>query len=292
MYQRALICTDFTDGMYRLTAFVPELKAGGLNHLVFFHNVPIDDDRGIPRIDEEQVTVCCNRLEASLANIPEGITVDVAVESGRVTDNILQVIKAHEIDVVILGASTRNLLQEQLFGSTTKELLQKTPVPLLILRPQLISAYTTEELSLRCRHLFKYFLLPYDNSDSANSMIDRVLGQLEHHPSDALEKALLLWVIDDSIREELRAGMTPETLQVILDQTAQKLSAHQVDVKTEIQQGDPCAEILKAAEIYDISAIALSSGAKGWRRWSVPSTTSTILRQSWHPVLVYPTEAS
>ncbi|MEO0488620.1 MAG: universal stress protein, partial [Cyanobacteria bacterium J06659_2] len=281
MYQRALICTDFTDGIYRLTAFIAELKAGGLRHLVFFHNVPIDEDRGIPRIDEEQVEACCNRLESSLPDLPDGITVEVKVESGRVTDNILEVTKADEIDVVILGAATRNVLQEQFFGSTTKELLQKIPVPILILRPQLISAYTAEELALRCCHLFRYFLLPYDDSDSAKFIVSRILEQLEAHPSGGLEKALLLWVIDDSIREELRAGMTPETLQEPLDQTAQKLSAKQIEVKTEIQQGDPCAEILKAAEIHDISAIALSSGAKGWRRWSVPSTTSAILRQSW-----------
>ncbi|MEM6591674.1 MAG: universal stress protein [Cyanobacteria bacterium P01_C01_bin.73] len=289
MYQRALICTDFSDGVYRLTGFTDELRQAGLQQVVFFHNVPIDDVRGIPRVDQDQVESCRDRLEAAVKDAPDSITVEIQIESGRITDNILQAVETHQSDVVILGASTRNALQEQLFGSTTKELLQKTPVPLFILRPQLISAYTTEELSLRCRHLFRYFLFPYDGSASAKSIQERVLEHLEQNPSGALQKSLLLWVIDDGIREEMRAGMTPEILQEKLEAVAAALAEKSIEVLTEIREGDPCAEILQTAEHQDISAIALSSGAKGWLSWSVPSITSAILRQSWHPVLVYPT---
>jgi len=55
MFQRALICTDFTDGMYRLAQFVPALAAGGLKSFMFFHNVPMETEREIPRVDPHQL---------------------------------------------------------------------------------------------------------------------------------------------------------------------------------------------------------------------------------------------
>ena len=55
MFQRALICTDFTDGMYRLAQFVPALAAGGLKSFMFFHNVPMETEREIPRVDPAPV---------------------------------------------------------------------------------------------------------------------------------------------------------------------------------------------------------------------------------------------
>ncbi|MEL6937255.1 MAG: universal stress protein, partial [Cyanobacteria bacterium J06607_17] len=62
-----------------------------------------------------------------------------------------------------------------------------------------------------------------------------------------------------------------------------------IEVFTEIRQGDPQSEILKSAEVNDISAIAICSGkSKGILKWSVPSFTSALLRSSWHPVIHFP----
>ncbi|NEO51139.1 MAG: universal stress protein, partial [Moorea sp. SIO4A3] len=35
MFQHCLICTDFSDGLYRLVEFVPSLAAGGLKKIIF-----------------------------------------------------------------------------------------------------------------------------------------------------------------------------------------------------------------------------------------------------------------
>ena len=97
----------------------------------------------------------------------------------------------------------------------------------------------------------------------------------------------LCWVIDDCIRVELR--QSEEQVQTLLDQAKAELEASGVEVFTDIRLGDPQSEVLKCAEVNDISAIAIASGkSKGILQWSVPSFTSALLRSSWHPIIHFP----
>jgi nucleotide-binding universal stress UspA family protein len=291
MFQRALICTDFSDGLYRLAQVMPSLVAGGLRHITFFHNVAVQSDRSIPRVDEEAIAAARERLTSLLEAAPDGAEVDVLVVSGRPSENILRTVKERDIDVMVLGMPTRSLLSEKLFGSTTMGLVERTPIPLLTLRPQLVSTYTYAELSLRCRNLFRHLLLPYDGSDNAKGLINTLQKHLADKENRVLERCLAVWVVDDSIREELRGDRPLETAKAQLDNLSEGLRERGIQVETLVKEGDPLAEILLAAEQYDIAAIAACpSNAKGVLRWSAPSFTREILRQSWHPVLYVPNQ--
>jgi hypothetical protein len=94
-----------------------------------------------------------------------------------------------------------------------------------------------------------------------------------------LERCLAVWVVDDSIREELRGDRPLETAKAQLDNLSEGLRERGIQVETLVKEGDPLAEILLAAEQYDIAAIAACpSNAKGVLRWSAPSFTREILR--------------
>lgn len=291
MFQRALISTDFTDGLYRLGYVVPSLVAGGLNQITFFHNVAVQTERSVPKIDEEEVAAARERLQHSVQNVPPGATVEIHVEGGRPSDNILKQVQLTDAEVMFLGMPTRNLLSEKLFGSTTMGLVERTPVPMMILRPQLISTYTTEELSIRCRNLFNYLLIPYDGTQGSTQFLEILQSRIQAAPPPPNHKYWLLWVVDDSIRRELRGDNPLQDAQERLHEAGNMLRHLGVTVETLVREGDPLAEILQVAEEYDISAIATCTrGIGGFMRWSVPSLTREILRQCWHPVLYFPKE--
>lgn len=289
MFQRALVSTDFEDGLYRLGKVVPSLVEGGLGKITFFHNVAVQTDRSVPRVNEEGIEAAQQRLHAIVEDAPGEATVDIHVECGRPSDNILKQVQETEAEVLFLGMPTRNLLSEKLFGSTTMGLVERTPVPMMILRPQLISTYTVEELAIRCRNLFHYLLIPYDGTEGATKFLETLQHQIRTAPPAQAHRYLLLWVIDDSIRRELRGDNPMQEAEERLHNAGDMLRQLGVTVDTEVREGDPLEEILRAAESYDISAIATSSrGIGGFMRWSVPSLTREILRQSWHPVLFFP----
>ncbi len=292
MFRRALICTDFKDGLHRFVRFVPSLKKAGLEHITFLHTLALPEDREIPRPDEEQEQVMRDRLAEDMAAVPDGMTVEIDVQSGKPTDHINRAIKAHQPDVIFLGMPSRSRLTERLFGSTTVDLCKKLTIPLLILRPQLISTYTVEELDLRCQHLFRYLLLPYDSSNAANYL----LGKVKHYANDQsgfLKECLLFRSVDDVNRKGLR-DMQSYKLQEAEDSlTAVKPQLEELglSVETLVRQGQGIPQLLHTAMEYDITAIAISSDSFGKLiEISSPSFAGELLRRSWHPVLYFPPE--
>ncbi|MBD2096980.1 universal stress protein [Trichocoleus sp. FACHB-591] len=289
MFQRPLICTDFSDNIQRLANFVPSLVAGGMQQIVFLHVTALWEEGEIPREDTEKVNQARDRLAVALQQVPDGVEVKVEVQSGRAIDTILKVAKTHQADVIILGTPTRSLLNEKLFGSTTVGLAQRTKTPLLVLRPQLISAYTSEELDLRCRHLFRCLLLPYDGSDPAKYLVQQIEQHCQNQPTKALEQCVLCWVVSDSGRKELRKSNQDQEIAELLAAPQAALANLNLQVQTEVRSGNSVTQILEVASSFDISAIAVSSGSLGRLiEWSAPSFAGEILRRSWHPVLFFP----
>lgn len=289
MFQRALICTDFTDGLHRLVEFMPSLATAGLRQIVFFHNVPLITEREIPCVDEEKAQAAHQHLSKALENVPEGVEVKIEIQPGRPIDNILKLSEEHQTDIILLGMPSRSLLNEKLFGSTTMGLAQRTNIPLMTLRPQLISTYTAEELDLRCQHLFRYLMIPYDDRKAAQYLAQRVQEQFKSHPKPTMSDCLLLWVIEEGGRRIPREQTQVQEAEQRTAEVKQDFSALSINVHTDVVIGDPIAKTMEAAMDYDISAIATSSDSLGrLLEWSVPSFTGEILRKSWHPVIYFP----
>ena len=174
MFQSCLICTDFTDGLNRLIDCVPDLAQSGLNKIIFFHSVPLWEEGEVPRIDEEKVRQAEQRLQKALEQAPSEVDVQVEVLSGKPLDTIPRVLKKHPVDVIMTGTPIRSSLQENFFGSTSTGLAKITSQPLNIIRPELITTYTREELALRCQHLWRYLLIPYNDSKTAQYLIEEI----------------------------------------------------------------------------------------------------------------------
>lgn len=289
MFQRILICTDFKDGLYRLADFVLALASGGIRQITFLHVVPLDGGQVVPRPNTEKMNAARDRLSRASKDVPAGVEVHIEVQAGNAIDAILQVSKTHQSDLIILGMPYRNRLDQQLFGSTSRQVCQRMTLPLLIFRPELISAYTTEELELRCRHLLRYFLLPYDGSASAVHVVQTIQQIAPTRLPNSLNQVTLCWVVGNVSR-------VAELKQVELQQTAAQLEAVRADlaslgltVETTVREGNALAEVLELAIEEDISAIAVSSASMGrLLNFSSPSFTAELLQRSWHPVLYIP----
>lgn len=144
MFQRCLICTDFSDGLDRLAEFVSSLAAGGIEQLIFLDSVPLWEEGEIPRIDQEAIEKAQHRFQERLKTIPDGVEVKVEVPSGRPVDTIPKVAKTNQVDLIIIGMPIQSLLQEKLFGSTAAGLAKACVTPLLIVRSQLVRTYTRD----------------------------------------------------------------------------------------------------------------------------------------------------
>ena len=286
MFQNLLVCTDLSDGLHRLTHFVPSLAAGDVKQITFLHVIPVSGTREIPCIDEQKVAAARDRLTPPAC---EGIDIKVKVEWGKPIDQILNAIKIHQPDLIMVGTPTRSLLTEKLMGSTMMDLCQRVTVPMMILRPQLLGAYTREEMDLRCRHLFRYLLIPYDGTKTADYLLGQVKQKAQNRPKNSLEECLLCWVYQTSGRRDLPKAEFSEASKAKLAGAREELTALDLRVSTEVLEGTTIHEVLITAQEHDVSAIAISSGSLGKLiEISSPSFAGEILRRSWHPVIYFP----
>ena len=292
MFERCLICTDIaSDGLYRLAYFVPSLAAGGMKQIVFFHCTPLWEEGRIPKPDKKRMEEARQRLSPALENVPAGVDVRVEVGSGAIVDNILRVTAEYGSELLVIGTAERNLLTEKLFGSTAIELSQRARVPIMTIPGSILSAFTSEELDLRCRHLYRNLLIPYDGSEVSQFAIAKLKEYLQKHSKGSLERCMLCWIVESGGRRELEEYLHSqlETAQATLGQVKSELEAFGLQVDVEAKLGEPIPDTLELARMSDICAIAISSGSLGkvWRL-PLPSFAAEVLRHSCEPVLFFP----
>lgn len=288
MFQSCLICTDFTDGLYRLINCVPNLAQGGLKKIVFFHSVPLWEEGEVPRVDDEKVERAKERLQKALDNVPPEVEVAVEVLSGKPLDTIPRVLKKYDVDVIMTGTPITSLLKEKFFGSTSTGLAKLTSQPLNIIRPELITTYTLEELDLRCRHLWRYLLIPYNDTKTARYLIDEIKKYAQERPENSLKQCMLMSVVDDCGRKSVLAEQRVEESKNSIAKVKKELEALDIEVNTLVKVGDPLQEITTAALDYDISAIAIATDYRNsLLQWTVRSFANDLMRSSWFPVLLF-----
>jgi nucleotide-binding universal stress UspA family protein len=282
MFQSCLICTDFTDGLQRLSRFVPDLANGGFQEIVFCHSVPFDAEGQIPKEDGEKISARKAFLSQASNAVSPDVGVKIEVRSGRPLDVLPRILRDNPVDVILMGTPIRSLLGEKVFGSTLKGFLQITTTPVAIFRPQLLTTYTEEELALRCQHLWHSLLIPYNDSTKARYLIDRL--KQTANKKNAPKQLVLCWVVE--------AGTKPaEVVTSQYQQATEKLTAlgeelKQLGFAVEIivRKGNPIQEVLNLAAESNVSAIALCSQTKAnWLQQTVFHFASDLLHQSWFP---------
>lgn len=288
MFKSCLICTDFTDGLYRFIDCVPSLAQCGLNKIVFFHSVPLWEEGEVPRIDKEKAEQAKQRLQKATENVPDGVEVEIEVISGKPLDTIPRVLKTHPVDVIMTGTPIKSLFQEKFFGSTSAGLAKITSQPLNIIRPELITTYTREELALRCQHLWRYLLIPYNNSETARYLIEEIKKYAKDRPDNSLKQCMLMSVIDDCGRKSVLAKERTKEAETSLQSVKTELEELGIEVNTMVKTGDPLQEITTAALDFDISAIAIATDYRNsLLQWTVRSFANDVMRSSWFPVLLF-----
>lgn len=291
MFQRVLICTDFSDGLHRLRHFISSLALAGMKQIVFLHAVPLLERGIIPQVDSEKIEQAQTRFAEAIGESPTDVEVKIEVQSGKPVDIILKVAQTYRSQLIILGSQSRSLFTEKLVGSTMATLSRRTPIPLLVLRPQLIYAYTSEELILRCQHLFRSLLLPYNGTQPADYLVQEVKQLAQQQSGRYLQQCNLCWVLEDTGRREIPRKILPQQAEQALSQIKADLEVENLQVEIEVREGYSVTEVLEAAAMGDISAIAVSSGTIGkLQEWLVSSFAAELLRFSWYPILFFPNE--
>jgi nucleotide-binding universal stress UspA family protein len=193
---------------------------------------------------------------------------------GEVADSLLQFVRDHGIDLVVMTTHGRSAFSRLWLGSVADVLLRRLPIPLLLVRPQRC-------LPVYARHeAFRHVLIALDGSPQAEEIIEPVLA-LALGPKTSYT---LLRVVEPP---GPAPGATPSEAQGYLDRIADRLGAGWRQVQTLIRfHVNPAAAILREVCEGPCDLLAMTThGRSGLNRFLLGSVTEEVIRKAECPVL-------
>lgn len=200
----------------------------------------------------------------------DGAKAKAVARLGAPASVILEVIREEKASLVAMATHGRTGLRRLLFGSVAEQLLRKSPVPVLAVRP-----FWSYELARPDRGI-RNILVPLDGSGTSRAILPRVAAFARLFGA----RAILLHALDPK-RPGERAAMSD-----YLQEAAAELRKSRVDSTTVLEEGPPAKMIQAAARAHDADLVAMTThGRSGVSRVLTGSVTEEVLRGIQVPLL-------
>jgi nucleotide-binding universal stress UspA family protein len=182
------------------------------------------------------------------------------------------------VDLLIVGGSRHGRLLRALLGSSAERVIQRSGVPVLVLRSPIARP-------------LRRVLLTTDMSDLSAATHDRGVELVQSlFPTDAPELRSLLVVWHDLASPTQTGGETLERLaRADLDTFLAERPPHELPVTRKVRVGNPAREIAAEAAACDTELVVLGThGRSGSPRLLLGSVAEATVRQTRGNVLVLP----
>jgi len=132
-YTEILVATDGSEPASQAVDHALSL-ADGIGDTVYVLSVA-DRSENLMAFDAESyegVEAALNRTAEEALEHADQATVEGAVRKGTPADEILEFAAEEDVDVVVLGRSSRSGLAEQILGSTADRVVQHATIPIVL----------------------------------------------------------------------------------------------------------------------------------------------------------------
>jgi len=212
----------------------------------------------------------------TLANLADASNVraQVVVQNGFVDTIIEAAVRAHSVDLVVMGTHGRRQLGRFFLGSTTERLLRKLPVPVLVTRD-----------GASAQQSVKRILVTTDLSEGTQQAIAYAFSLAKVYGANTT----LLHVLND-LQADLSGGYREQLIAGIKSELENLLPGAPSNVCTvRVVTGRPVRRILPIVKKEKIDLIVMNLHQKTiMDRLTIGSTAEKIIRAATIPVLAVP----
>lgn len=291
MFTKILFPTDFSAYSNAVLACLPDLKAAGVGVVVLLSVIRSSDVPMPETVNREGLAAWRFSLEeqlnvARMALEGKGLRVVTRVEYGNPVEQILSVAEEERVDMIVMGAEGMTAAQELMIGSTTYEVVRRTPLPVLLQKMEVVRELGHVKCSRMCEQAFTHVLHPTDFSDCAAKAF-QVVKRLK---AAGTQQVTVLHVQDERNMRQRSAEQIAEfdrEDRERLQKLCNALSMFGLPAQPMLRHGIPFRETLRAADELNASLIVLGShGRSAVRELLAGSTFENVVRLSHQAVLV------
>ncbi len=282
MYEKILVPLDGSELAERVIPYVKEI-AKKLKSEVILLTVCMPNE-----CMERPMRAYLEKRAEELQSL--GIKTSQSVIEGKAASEILDFAQQNKIGLITISSHGRTGISRWAFGSVANKVLQRSHIPIILIRSKDLDAAISEKE-------LKKILILLDGSQFAESIIPYVEGM-----DKELIEVILLRVIEPikiPHMQSLELSLDNEGFEKDLMARAEKevkryLGKHEsdlrekgVNVSSVSLYGKPAQTILQYLEDNPIDLIAMSThGYSGITKWTFGSVASVILESSSKPILL------
>jgi nucleotide-binding universal stress UspA family protein len=228
-------------------------------------------------------------LDALASKITD-TTVTTIARVGMPGSELLNIINGTDAPIVVMSSHGRTGARRLLLGSVANRIVREANCPVMVIRG------STEQQATAQPATFDKILVPLDGSEFAERALTDALdvidgSQLDLHLVRVVEIPSL-WMpgpdvpIDYGLVQEYTDAVADEA-QDYIAKLGEKLKEDGRTVTWEVRDGQPAQEILRAAETFGASVIAMSThGRGGIGRLFFGSVAERVLHEATVPLLL------
>jgi nucleotide-binding universal stress UspA family protein len=222
----------------------------------------------------------------------DGYSVTSMVRFGDPAEEIANLARCANIDIVAMATHGQTGLRHLLMGSVAEQVLRNLTIPMLLIRP---TDCTEDPAPLRPARRRLTAVVPLDGSPTAEQALEWAT-----HLASNIDARLVLAAVEPVAGDInlAEAGVIPYwaladqeaaivRLNAYLKRTAARLMQLDLDVETRLAEGSAAEEILRisAAEHADM-IIMTTRGRSGMKRMLLGSVAAKVLQNADVPVLL------
>lgn len=290
MLKRVLFPTDFSEVSEGILDWLVGLKEVGLKEIVLVRVINLtkvvgvtagfDVDSWIKHEEKENEEKLAEKVKILEDN---GIRASYVspIPRGDPVSEIIKSAQNEKVSLIIIGSKGKGFLKEILMGSVSEGVVRKSPVPVMLVKPQFLEKEKEKgekevTLTIVPRNPFEKIVFAYDFSEYSKKVLEAVKGVA----INGGKEVLIVNVSESGIEDGERDAMLKEALN--------DLNSVGVDAKAVNRVGTPYKEILNVAKEEDASVIMLGSRGLGFIQGALlGSTADSVVRNSEIPVIVF-----
>jgi nucleotide-binding universal stress UspA family protein len=267
-FKNILVATDFSpasDGALEYAASLARRYGSRiyLTHVITLDGFPMMSPEVAARSLEELQTAAEKGMKEALeSGRLDAVPNKVVIQEGNLWPTIEQLIKEHEIDLVVLGTRGAGTLRKILIGSGAEEIFRKAKAPVLTVGP-LAEKEPFYELE------FKNILFATDFGKSAEREAKYAFSLAQEHRSR-------LRFVHVFAHPEAYSGdilvLEKEGYQVKLQELVPRGEELHCKLDFEVAVGEPVEQILRIARETNADLIVMGAKARGSLAGNVPHT--------------------
>jgi nucleotide-binding universal stress UspA family protein/N-acetylglutamate synthase-like GNAT family acetyltransferase len=288
MFQRVLVATDFSrfsDRTLECIGDIPGMEKIVLVHVLnhnpvpplssVFGNVPVSPEKQAQQVldekgrDLEKTTGV--PVKTILVNDPDG---DTAASIIRTANN-------ENISLIVMGARGKSMFREMFLGSTSKRVIQKAGIDVLVMQFRGLEGTDDTHLEKFCTNIFSHVLCPVDFSIPSEKTLEYVKSM------GFIRKVTLLHVMGTPDSEDARQQKIQD-VELHLAEAQAGIAAHIKRTASIIRTGNPVDEISHAADELDVSLIMIARYGKSDYAKNIPlgSVAEGVTAKAQRPLFV------